>query len=629
MGARLYEKAIGSLRLQIRQVTFWTDSTIVLGWLNMLPSKLNTFVRNRVAEIVEKTNPFPWRHVPTGQNPADFITRGVGANLIKSLDPWWCGPEFLQLEKSGWPNVTAVASDLPETRPEITLHTMKSQSSQNSIIEFHRFSNFTRLQRSVAYMLRFINRCKRQIMPTSYLGEDELRNSLYLIIQMVQKESFPEYELLLNKQKLPPKSSLNKFNIFLDKNNIIRVGGRLNNSQFLYDKKYPILIQSTHRFTKLLFQHEHKRLMHAGPQLLLATIREMYWPIGGRNLARICYHQCVLCRRMKGQTVNPIMGNYPQQRLVVGEHPFTSVGVDYAGPITAASRQGRGCRFVKVYIAIFICFTTKAIHLELVGDLTSNNYLSALRRFIARRGKPSNMYSDNGTTFVGAYNELSKFLKSNCDSIAEGAVNEGINIHYIPAYSPHFGGLWEAGVKSTKYHLVRVLGNCHLTYEELNTTLVQIEALLNSRPLTPLSSEPDDLMPLTPGHFLIGRPFTSLPTSDLTDQCTSHLSRYQRIEQLRQHFWNRWSKEYISELQTRSKWQLAKSEVTMGSLVVVKDDHLPPLKWRFGRVVGVHPGSDGVTRVADVKCSNGILRRAVTKICPLPICTEDAEGGGK
>ncbi|XP_063631344.1 uncharacterized protein LOC134802640 [Cydia splendana] len=311
------------------------------------------------------------------------------------------------------------------------------------------------------------------------------------------------------------------------------------------------------------------------------------------------------------------MGNLPKTRLSPEGHVFVNVGVDYAGPINSASRQGRGCRIVKVYIAIFICFTTKAIHLELVGDLTSNNYLMALNRFMSRRGKPANIYSDNGTSFVGAYNELSRFLKSNCNSIAESASNEETYFHFLPAYAPHFGGLWEAGVKSTKHHLTRVLGNSNLTYEQLNTTLVRIEAILNSRPLTALSTEPDDLMPLTPGHFLIGRPLTALPAPDYRDHSFNYLTRYQRVEQLRQHFWTRWSKEYISDLQQRVKWQAAGDSLSQNTLVLLKEDNLPPLKWRLGRIVSVFPGQDGINRVADVRTANGIVRRAFSKICPL------------
>ncbi|XP_072949814.1 uncharacterized protein [Epargyreus clarus] len=202
--------------------------------------------------------------------------------------------------------------------------------------------------------------------------------------------------------------------------------------------------------------------------------------------------------------------------------------------------------------------------------------------------------------------------------------NEGIKFHFIPAYSPHFAGLAEAGVKSTKHHLVRVLGNCHLTYEELNTTLTQIEAILNSRPLTPLSPDPEDMMPLSPGYFLIGRPLTSLPSQDYQERPTTSLSRFQRIEQLRQHFWARWSKEYISELQLRSKWRSSKgATLKLNSLVLLKEENLSPLHWKLGRVVAVYPGADGVSRVADIRTASGLHRRSFCKICPLP---EDKEG---
>ncbi|XP_049868956.1 uncharacterized protein LOC126368838 [Pectinophora gossypiella] len=624
VGARLYEKAISSLRIPIKSTTFWTDSTIVLGWLKMLPSKLQPFVRNRVADILEKTGNCVWRHVPTDQNPADFISRGVDINKIQHLDLYWFGPSFLKQHESSWPSSPVSSASLPEVRHDVSLHVTVNEHTDNSVfIDFNRFSNFLRLKRTVAYVLRFINKCRKQSVSHDYLTNDELENALHVIIRTSQRESFPEYKLLINKQTLPKKCPLLKFNVFLDENNLMRVGGRLHHSHFSFEKKHPIVIQSSHQFTKLLFNFEHRKLFHAGPQLLLATIRETYWPIGGRNLAKAVFHRCVRCSRVKGQTVAPLMGNLPQQRLVPGGYPFENVGMDYAGPISSVSRQGRGCKVVKVFIAIFVCFTTKAIHLELVGDLTSNTFLLALRRFISRRGKPINIYSDNGTSFVGAYNELSQFLKTHCNSLAEDVANDGVNFHFIPAYAPHFGGLWEAGVKSTKFHLRRVLGVCNLTYEELNSTLIQIEAILNSRPLTPPSSDPDDLTPLTPGHFIIGRPLTALPVPDLQDRAMNHLTRFQRTEQLRQQFWARWSIEYVAELQHRTKWRTNQHSLQLDSLVLIKEDHLPPLKWKLGRVVAVHPGSDGINRVADVRTTTGVVRRAFSKICPLPVSTND------
>lgn len=622
VGTRLYDKAVTSLRLKVNSVTFWTDSTIVLGWLKMMPNKLQPFVRNRVAEILDRTGNSSWRHVPTEYNPADYISRGVDINVLQSLDSWWSGPKFLSDSNvNQWPADITVCGNLPETRPEKTFIVNKC-SDDNELIDFNRFSSFLKLQRTVAYMLRFIKNCRKKNATSGSLSTNELEEALTVLIKQSQNNSFTEYKLLMQRKPLPMKSQLLKLNVFLDENNVMRVGGRLINSDFPFNKKHPIVVQSTHRFTILLFEFEHKRLMHAGPQLLLYNIHDKFWPIGGRKLAKACYRKCVRCIRMKGRTITPLMGQLPKQRLS-STYPFENIGVDYTGPVMASSRQGRSCRLVKVYILVIVCFSTKSMHLELVGDLTSHNYLLALKRFMSRRGKPRNIYSDNGTSFVGAYNEISKFLKTHSSSLAEDLAHEQINFHFLPAYSPHMGGIWESGVKSTKFHLQRVMGHCHLTYEELNSTLVQIEGILNSRPLTPMSSDPEDLMPLTPGHFLIGRPITSLPTEDLSTKSTSCLSRYQRIEQLRQHFWARFYKEYVSQLQQRVKWRSNTESLAVNSLVIVKDDGLPPLKWKLGRVVAVYPGVDGISRVADVKTCSGVIRRSFSRLCPLLDNLED------
>ncbi|XP_052739557.1 uncharacterized protein LOC128198380 [Bicyclus anynana] len=281
------------------------------------------------------------------------------------------------------------------------------------------------------------------------------------------------------------------------------------------------------------------------------------------------------------------------------------------------NRKGRGARTVKSYICLFVCFVTRAVHLELVSDLTSESNILALKRFIGRRSKPAEILSDNGKCFIGAKNELGSFLTRCADDISEYATRQNINFKFIPAYSPHFGGLWEAGVKSTKYHLTRVVGNAHLTFEELTTVLTQIESILNSRPLSPMSSDPQDFLPLSPAHFLVGRSLTAPVYEDMRHNTSTYISRYQRVEQMRHHFWERWSKEYISELQTRCKWMNGVDTLQPGMMVVIKDDNLPPLKWNLGRIDGVVPGKDGNSRVADIRTATGIVRRSFAKICPL------------
>lgn len=258
-------------------------------------------------------------------------------------------------------------------------------------------------------------------------------------------------------------------------------------------------MSSKHQFTKLLFRREHARLLHAGPQQLLFSIREQLWPLSGRSLARQIVYKYIQCFKAKPRLTTPIMGNLLKNRLNPAP-PFYTTGVDYCDPFLLKDRKGRGCKITKGYVSLFICFVTRAIHLQLVSDLTKDAFIAALHRFIARRGKASRIYSDNGTNFVRASSELKplgEFLKQNSDNLTHDIENEGNAWSFIPAHFPHFGGLWEAGVKSTKDHLKRVADTATLTFEQFNTLLIQIEGVLNSRPMTPLSADPTDLSPLT------------------------------------------------------------------------------------------------------------------------------------
>ncbi|XP_048486013.1 uncharacterized protein LOC125490547 [Plutella xylostella] len=319
-----------------------------------------------------------------------------------------------------------------------------------------------------------------------------------------------------------------------------------------------------------------------------------------------------------------IMGNLPVER-VMPDFPFATVGTDFAGPFLITDRKGRGCKITKCYLCIFICFNYKCIHLEAVSELSKDAFILALKRFIARRGLPKLISCDNGGNFVAAAREIKDFLnsKENTNAVLDFSAQQGLEFKFTPAYAPNFGGYHEAGVKSAKFHLRRILGNAHLTFEELSSLFAQIEAILNSRPLCPLSPSPDDLQPLTPGHFLIGRPLTALPAPTLTDCNTNRLDRYQRLEQVRQHFWRRWSNEYVGELQQRTKWRVRCTDLKTDDMVLLKDDSAPPLCWRLGRVVKLFPGTDGVPRVADVSTSRGVVRRALNRICLLPMPVAD------
>lgn len=618
--SKLLKRVVESSNLKFSRIVLWTDSSIVLGWLNTSPHLLKTFVSNRVSEIQAITKDGKWRHVPTKDNPADLITRGIYPSQIPDYSIWWQGPSWLRSDEESWPKNDFSRSPLEV--PERKTHVLFTKSDTNFL--FGIYSNISKLKRIVAYLLRFKHNCscKREERKKGVLTSQELNKSLITLSRLSQIESFnEEYNCLLSGKILSSKSKLLSLNPFMDNDQIVRVGGRLRNSPFSYGKKHPILISSNHIFTKLLFQYEHVRLLHTGAQSLLNSIRQTFWPISGRNIARNTVRKCTRCFRFDPKTPKIIMADLPRSRFSMN-FPFSISGTDYAGPFYIRNSYNRRAKLSKCYVCLFVCFSTRAIHLELVSDLTANAFIQALRRFVSRRGKPSLIYSDNGSNYIKAskeLKELGKFLISNSSSLEARASKDDIEWRFIPPSSPHFGGIWEAGIKSTKHHLKRVISNARLTFEDFYTLLTQIEAVLNSRPLHPLSSDPNDLNPLTPAHFLIGRPATMIPDPDVTIVPVSRLSRYQMLQKLNQHFWSRWSKEYISELQQRQKWKQTFSSLEKGHLVLIKDDNLPPTQWKLGRITQIFPGKDNVCRVAEIKTADGFLKRSFAKICPLPI----------
>ncbi|XP_065356187.1 uncharacterized protein LOC135950580 [Calliphora vicina] len=316
------------------------------------------------------------------------------------------------------------------------------------------------------------------------------------------------------------------------------------------------------------------------------------------------------------------MAALPADR-VQAAFPFQVSGVDYCGPFYLTQKV-RDRAPIKGYISLFICFSTKAIHMELVPDLTTNAFIAALRRFISRRGRCSTIYSDNATNFIGANKELKVMLQDflseeHSSALREACQQEGITWAFIPPRSPHFGGLWESGVKQAKHYLRRAIGKYILTYDELNTVICQTEAILNSRPLTPLSSDPNDLRPLTPAHFLIGRPLAALPEPNLCTINPASLKSYKLIQWIQQQFWERWRKEYLNCLQQKTKWTVTSPNIQVNDLVLLKDGNIPPLRWPLARVIAVNPGDDGFVRVATVKSNEGVFKRAITKLCKLPL----------
>ncbi|XP_046388550.1 uncharacterized protein LOC124157664 [Ischnura elegans] len=305
--------------------------------------------------------------------------------------------------------------------------------------------------------------------------------------------------------------------------------------------------------------------------------------------------------------------------------PFQKTGMDYAGPFNIRSHALRRTVPLKVYLCLFICMCTKAVHLEVVTDLSSDAFIAALTRFVSRRGLCSDLYSDCGTNFVGASTQLKRTIKNfysspeTQEAISYFATENCINFHFIPPAAPHQGGLWERAVKSAKTLLIRSIGQTLLTLQEFITLVTKVEAMLNSRPLTPLSTDPADVSALTPGHFLIGTSMTAIPENDFAALPTNRLSRWQTVQAFSQRIWRRWHQEYLHTLQQRSKWTRRRQNLKVGDLVAVHSPKTPPLQWCLARITKAIPGDDGIVRVVQLRTPKGTLTRPATRVFPLPI----------
>lgn len=401
----------------------------------------------------------------------------------------------------------------------------------------------------------------------------------------------------------------------------LRIDGRIRSENLTRDQQFPILLDKNGILASLLIRDTHYHRVgnwpggvgHGGTQLFLQYLREKYWIIGSRTLAKNIIRKCPICFKLRMTTSTQLMASLPHSRTSP-KRAFSRVGIDYAGPVTIRSTLGRLPKLTKAWIAVFICLVTRAIHLELVSDATTQAFIAALRRMIARRGMVSEIISDNGSNFVGANNFIKNILSLLEKDEKEIEDQCSIKWKFTTPAAPHQGGIYEAAVKSVKHHLTRIIGDTTLTFEEYATLLCQTEAYVNSRPLCPLNDDPTSLNALTPAHFLIGEAIVKMPEENLLEVPDNRLSRWNHIQKMSQHLWDRWHHEYLNGLINRSKWLKTNRNFQIGDLVVLKEDNLPPMKWRLARIHEVFPGDDNLVRSVIVKTSAGFFKRPVTKL---------------
>lgn len=604
----------------------FSDSTVVLGWLATPPHKLKVFVANRVVQILQLSSLESWYHVSSKDNPADIASRGIFPASLQDSMLWWQGPAWLKKEFSEWTiiRISPTSSEnLPEIKTDSTLlcHTYLTNASEDEWLI--NVSSFSKIQIITAYILRFINNLKNNcVRRTGILSLKEILQAAKVCIKLSQNH-FYRKELFQISKGEGDKTKLSSLAPFLDSLGMLRVGGRLQNSPLNDEAKHPIILHPKSQLTTKLVDHLHKSYLHAGPQLLHSLIRRQYWIPTARKVIRSRIHQCVTCHRLRATSYKPFMSPLPASRFEQGR-AFLNVGIDFAGPFLTKESTRKKAPTKKAYVCLYICMSTKAVHLELVSQLTTDSFIACIDRFVARRGVPSQIFSDNAKNMVGADRRLKELWNhiqnpGTQEDIIDHCHMKQIEWNFIPPASPHFGGLWEAGVKSMKSHLVRVLNDRCLTFEELNTIIANIEAILNSRPLCPLSTSVDDIDALTPGHFIIGGPLVATPELDLTDieSPVNKLNRWLLVKKSIQDIWQRWRFEYLNSLQQRVKWRSLKRNITAGTLVLIKERRVPPRFWPAARIIETYPSKDGVVRIVKLKTPKGEYLRSVTQLAPL------------
>ncbi|XP_045499410.1 uncharacterized protein LOC123697036 [Colias croceus] len=402
---------------------------------------------------------------------------------------------------------------------------------------------------------------------------------------------------------------------------VLKVRGRINAATAPDTMKKPVILDGRHRITRLIVLQEHCAAGHANRERVTNDLRQRYWVIHLRPTVRAVEKNCALCRVRRAMPQVPAKGDLPRARLDPFHRPFTNCGVDYFGPMMV--KIGR--RREKRWGALFTCLTSRAVHLELVASLSTDSAIMALRRMAARRGWPRLMYSDNGTNFRGADQELKKAYNEWAPALQEEALRHRMEWRYIPPGAPHQGGAWERLVRSVKTALGATLREKAPPEEVLWTLLTEAEFAVNARPLTHVSVSPDDPEALTPNHFLLGSS-TGLPTTGPCDEADRRTWRASQA--LADHFWRRWIKEYLPTLVPRGEARKDTRRLEEGDVVIIVDHVLPRNTWPMGVVVRVHAGPDDAVRVAEVKTKSGIFRHPVSKLVVMKEATQATPGGG-
>ncbi|XP_055622051.1 uncharacterized protein LOC129765665 [Toxorhynchites rutilus septentrionalis] len=622
LGTRMAKAIAENHTLRIKKRFMWTDSTTVLDWLRSDSRKYRQYVAFRIGEILSKSSIEEWRWVPTKLNVADEATKWGKGPSFDSKSRWYKGPDFLFSNEDHWPQRERSATD---TNEELRTSYIHHTSEKVPLIDFHRFSKWERLVRSIAYVHHFINITCSGWKSATPLSSEQFRQAESTLWKQAQQfEYYEELQTLQknrqqeapNKKSVDRTSPLAKPSPFIDEQGVLRMETRLVYAQCItYDAKCPIVLPRHHPVTRLLIDWFHRKFLHSNGETIVNDIRQKFHISQLRTAVKKISNECAWCRVYKAAPQTPRMAPLPLERLSPYVRPFTYLGIDYCGPFLVKIGRSQ----VKRWIALFTCLTVRAVHLEIAHSLSTESCKMTIRRFIARRGSPLDIFTDNGTNFVGANKDLVRQISGLNVEMAATFTNANTKWHFNPPSAPHMGGSWERLVRSVKTSLSTLCFRKTLDDESFLTFIAEAESIINCRPLTYVPLDNEDQESITPNHFLmLSSKGVVQPMQETSDMKTNLMANWKIIQHLLDQFWSRWIKEYLPTITRRTKWLADTKPLELNDLVMIVDESKRN-SWVRGKVVKTLAGRDGRIRQADVQTMKGMMRRPVSKLAVLDV----------
>ena len=630
--------------VSINRIICWSDSEVALHWIKGIKKEWKAWVENRVNIIRSNVNKEFWKHVPGENNPADLATR-AGKIIDLICDRWWNGPEFLRSEETSWPGqvVTAdklmVLAEMKNSHLNVVEHLTLQVNSEtgnsgiDTLIDETGYNSFQKLCRVTAYVLLFLYRMKGRIVHleadseltigkfritesvllNNSLTVNEVNNAEFIWLQHAQKQFYEKGEIKQLKTCL---------RLYEDENNLLRSRTRLIEADGINEEaKFPVILPNDSHISKLVIMDAHEEVRHTSVDSTLNRVRSRYWILRGRRAVSKVVAKCSLCKiwRLRRLKATPL-ANLPNYRIC-SEYSFQVTGIDYAGPLLVRNIYGDKQNLYKSYILLFTCATSRAVHIELTADMSASTLIRTLKRFFCRKGYPERIISDNFTSFK------SKAVKA-------FLLRYRIEWKFILELSPWWGGFYERLIKVVKNSLRKILKNARLTYDELSTVLIEIESIMNSRPLTYLSE--DGIEAITPFHLLHGRNILvrgGRSISEIMYNKENTESRVKHLKFLLSQFWKRFYNEYTLSLRERmlyDKTNRGTKDFVLDDVVIIVDDKTKPTHWKKGRIIGLIKGRDSIVRGVRLQTTTPTgkltqISRPVQKIIPLEIAPTNNE----